>query len=102
MHIVKYGWFESILSKLGYSGIVTGTGQSTLTLQRMTGFSGGRLLIYDPDNWTTNPDGSLTIPVLWDSQQWNISFVYNQFNPPIVTVARSTYRTITAASTSTA
>jgi hypothetical protein len=49
-----------------------------------TTVTNGRLLIYDPDNWTTNPDGSLTIPVLWDSQQWNIGFLYNKFNPPIV------------------
>ncbi|HVT97647.1 MAG TPA: hypothetical protein VHE33_09080 [Acidobacteriaceae bacterium] len=49
-----------------------------------TTVTNGRLLVYDPDNWTTNPDGSLTIPVLWDSQQWNIQFLYNKFNPPIV------------------
>lgn len=44
----------------------------------------GRLLIYDPDNWTTNPDAGLTIPVLWDSQRWNINFIYNKFNPPLI------------------
>jgi len=49
-----------------------------------TTVTNGRLLIYDPDNWVTNPDGTLTIPVLWDSQQWAIQFVYNKFNPPIV------------------
>jgi hypothetical protein len=49
-----------------------------------TTVTSGRLLVYDPDNWVTNPDGSQTIPVLWDSQQWNIQFVFNKFNPPIV------------------
>jgi hypothetical protein len=49
-----------------------------------TTVTNGRLLVYDPDNWTTNPDGSLAIPVLWDSQQWGIAFLYNKFNPPIV------------------
>jgi hypothetical protein len=49
-----------------------------------TTVTNGRLLVYDPDNWVTNPDGSRTIPVLWDSQQWNIQFVFNKFNPPIV------------------
>jgi hypothetical protein len=34
--------------------------------------------------WVTNPDGSLTIPVLWDSQQFIIQFLFNKFDPPIV------------------
>jgi hypothetical protein len=49
-----------------------------------TTVTSGRLLVYDPDNWVTNPDGSKTIPELWDSQQWAIQFVFNKFNPPIV------------------
>ena len=49
-----------------------------------TTVTNGRLLVYDPDNWVTNADGSVTIPVLWDSQQWNIQFLFNKFNPPIV------------------
>jgi hypothetical protein len=28
------------------------------------------------------PDGFLK--VLWDSQQWNIQFLFNKFNPPVV------------------
>lgn len=44
----------------------------------------GRLLAYDPDNFITNPDGSKTLAVLWDSQQWGISFLFNKFNLPIV------------------
>jgi hypothetical protein len=49
-----------------------------------TTVTNGRLLVYDPDNWVTNADGSQTIPVLWDSQQWNIQFLFNKFNPPVV------------------
>jgi hypothetical protein len=48
-----------------------------------TTITNGRLLVYDPDNFVANPDGSHTIPVLWDSQQWNIPFLFNKFNPPI-------------------
>jgi hypothetical protein len=49
-----------------------------------TTVTNGRFLVYDPDNFVANPDGSQTIPVLWDSQQWNIQFLFNKFNPPIV------------------
>jgi hypothetical protein len=44
----------------------------------------GRLLAYDPDNFISNADGSKTLAVLWDSQQWNIGFKFNKFDPPIV------------------
>ena len=40
----------------------------------------GRLLVYDPVHLA--PDGSLQ--VLWDSQQWNIPFLFNKFNPPVI------------------
>jgi hypothetical protein len=40
----------------------------------------GRFLVYDPVHLA--PDGSLK--VLWDSQQWNVPFVFNKFNPPVV------------------
>ncbi len=49
-----------------------------------TAITNGRLLVYDPDHFVTNADGSRTIAVLWDSQQWNIQFLFNKFNPPIV------------------
>jgi hypothetical protein len=49
-----------------------------------TTVTNGRFLVYDPDNFIANPDGSKTIPVLWDSQQWNVQFLFNKFNPPIV------------------
>ena len=41
---------------------------------------GGRFLVYDPVNLAA--DGSLK--VLWDSQRWNIQFLFNKFNPPVV------------------
>ncbi len=41
---------------------------------------GGRLLVYDPVH--LSPDGSLR--VLWDSQRWNIPFLYNKFDPPVI------------------
>jgi hypothetical protein len=40
----------------------------------------GRLLVYDPVHLAAN--GSLK--VLWDSQQWNIQFLFNKFDPPVV------------------
>jgi hypothetical protein len=48
----------------------------------------GRLLVYDPDNFVTNADGSQTLSALWDSQQWNIAFQFNKFDPPIVDVGQ--------------
>jgi hypothetical protein len=44
----------------------------------------GRLLAYDPDNFIANADGSKTLAVLWDSQQWGIGFIFNKFDPPVV------------------
>lgn len=40
----------------------------------------GRLLVYDPVHLA--PDGSLK--VLWDSQQFAITFLFNKFNPPVI------------------
>jgi hypothetical protein len=40
----------------------------------------GRLLVYDPVHLAA--DGSLQ--VRWDSQQWNIPFLFNKFNPPVI------------------
>lgn len=39
----------------------------------------GRLLCYDPDHVVNG-----TIPVLWDSQQWGLTFTFNKFLPPVV------------------
>ena len=40
----------------------------------------GRLLIYDPVHLAA--DGSLK--VLWDSERWNIQFLFNKFDPPLI------------------
>lgn len=44
----------------------------------------GRLLAYDPESLTTNPDGSRGLRVLWDSEQWGVTYVFNKFMPPTV------------------
>jgi hypothetical protein len=40
----------------------------------------GRLLVYDPIHLAA--DGSLK--VLWDSQVWNVPFLFNKFDPPVI------------------
>jgi hypothetical protein len=40
----------------------------------------GRLLVYDPVHLAAN--GSLR--VLWDSQRWGVTFLFNKFNPPVI------------------
>jgi hypothetical protein len=40
----------------------------------------GRLLVYDPVHLAA--DGSLR--VLWDSEKFNVTFLFNKFNPPVV------------------
>lgn len=40
----------------------------------------GRLLVYDPVHLA--PDGSLK--VLWDSQRWAVTFLFNKFDPPVI------------------
>ncbi len=40
----------------------------------------GRLLVYDPVHLAA--DGSLK--VLWDSQRFAVSFLFNKFNPPVI------------------
>lgn len=40
----------------------------------------GRLLVYDPVHLAA--DGSLK--VLWDSQRWGVTFLFNKFDPPVI------------------
>jgi len=40
----------------------------------------GRFLVCDPVHLAA--DGSLK--VLWDSQRWNVQFLFNKFDPPVV------------------
>jgi hypothetical protein len=44
----------------------------------------GRLIAYDPENLITNADGTKTLKVLWDSQEFALAYLYNKFQPPIV------------------
>ena len=44
----------------------------------------GRLLAYDATNFGIFPDGSKQLRVLWDSEQWNLSFQFCKFTPPVV------------------
>jgi hypothetical protein len=40
----------------------------------------GRLLVYDPVHLA--PGGALKL--LWDSQRWGVSFLFNKFDPPVI------------------
>jgi hypothetical protein len=46
--------------------------------------SNGRLLAYDASTFGTFGDGSGQLRVLWDSQDWNLPFLFNKFNRPVV------------------
>ena len=43
----------------------------------------GRLIAYDPETLITNGTNK-TLKVLWDSERWNIQYVYNKFMAPVV------------------
>jgi hypothetical protein len=58
-----------------WCSIPYGDGNATIT--------NGRLLAYDPETFTANADGTKTIRVLWDSQQWGVQYVFNKFMPPM-------------------
>jgi hypothetical protein len=44
---------------------------------------GGRLLAYEAENYARDTDG-VHLVKLWDSQDWNIRYIFNKFMPPIV------------------
>jgi hypothetical protein len=44
----------------------------------------GRLLAYDATAFGTFGDGSRQLRVLWDSQDWNLTFLFCKFTPPVV------------------
>jgi hypothetical protein len=46
--------------------------------------SNGRLLAYDASTFGVFGDGSGQLRVLWDSQDWNLPFLFNKFNRPVV------------------
>jgi len=49
-----------------------------------TRVSPGRLLAYDATAFGTFGDGSKQLRVLWDSQDWNLTFDFCKFTPPVV------------------
>jgi outer membrane protein assembly factor BamB len=49
-----------------------------------TGITWGRLLAYDATTFGRFGDGSAQLRVLWDSQDWNLSFPFCKFTPPVV------------------
>jgi hypothetical protein len=44
----------------------------------------GRLLAYDATAFGKFGDGSRQLRVLWDSQDWNLTFLFCKFTPPVV------------------
>jgi hypothetical protein len=46
--------------------------------------SPGRLLAYDANAFGTFAEGSKQLRVLWDSQDWNLTFSFCKFTPPVV------------------
>jgi hypothetical protein len=48
--------------------------------------SPGRFLVYDAQNFATNPDGSKRLQVIWDSENWGPehAFTHPKFNRPII------------------
>jgi hypothetical protein len=48
----------------------------------------GRLLAYDATTFGTFGDGSRQLQVLWDSQDWNLTFLFCKFTPPVVANGR--------------
>jgi hypothetical protein len=46
--------------------------------------SPGRLLAYDATAFGTFAEGSKQLRVLWDSQDWNLTFSFCKFTPPVV------------------
>jgi hypothetical protein len=53
-------------------------------LDANTAVSPGRLLAYDATAFGTFADGSKQLRVLWDSQDWNLTFSFCKFTPPVV------------------
>jgi hypothetical protein len=77
------GWSIMVAANQGADGIVV-----ALVPYRDAnmGLSPGRFLVYDAQNFATNPDGSQRLQVLWDSENWGPEhgFTHPKFNRPIV------------------
>jgi hypothetical protein len=48
----------------------------------------GRLLAYDATRFDTLPGGGQRLRVLWDSEDWNLPFLFNKFNLPVAANGR--------------
>jgi hypothetical protein len=77
------GWSITLAAKNGADGIVVAMvpyQDSNMLL------SPGRFLVYDAQNFATNPDGSKRLQVIWDSENWGPehAFMHPKFNRPIV------------------
>ncbi len=48
----------------------------------------GRFLAYDATQFASFPNGEKQLQILWDSQDWALTFSYNKFNPPVVVNGR--------------
>jgi hypothetical protein len=76
------GWSLVLSANGGQGGIVWGMIPYGDANQALTN---GRLLAYDAVNFARFSDGSGQLVPLWDSQDWNWSFLHPKFNRPIVT-----------------
>jgi hypothetical protein len=77
------GWSITLAANNGTDGIVVAMvpyQDSNMLL------SPGRFLVYDAQNFATNPDGSKRLQVIWDSENWGPehAFTHPKFNRPIV------------------
>jgi hypothetical protein len=53
-----------------------------------TTISPGRLIAYDATQFGTFAGGAKQIRKIWDSQDWNLTFMFNKFNVPVVANGR--------------
>lgn len=77
------GWSITLAGNHGADGIVVAMVPYTDSNMEL---SAGRFLVYDAQNFATNPDGSKRLQVIWDSESWGPehAFTHPKFNRPIV------------------
>src|SRR5215472_1768358 len=77
------GWSITLAANHGADGIVVAMIPYTDSNMEL---SAGRFLVYDAQNFATNPDGSKRLQVIWDSENWGPehAFTHPKFNRPIV------------------
>ncbi|MCK1385617.1 hypothetical protein [Bradyrhizobium sp. 21] len=77
------GWSITLAANNGADGIIVAMvpyQDSNMLL------SFGRFLVYDAQNFATNPDGSRRLQVIWDSEDWGPehAFMHPKFNRPMI------------------